>query len=133
MTDDYRNSGAWNATHKDGHPDLGRSAATTGGDVSTGAVTPEGPAEAAAQDPTVRPRIAHVCATKAGWLDGEGEAVSVDPAYVERVVRVFEAAGHGTPSIYPTEMGEVGLEWPDGREVIVACGPLGLGKHGGAG
>lgn len=70
----------------------------------------------------VRPQIAEVCALKAGWLDGNGEAVYVDPVYVEQVVRAFEAAGHGTPSIIPTEEGSVQLEWHDGREVVVAFG-----------
>ena len=46
-TGDYRNSGALDVIRKDGRPGLGRSAATAGGDVSTGAVTPVGPAEAA--------------------------------------------------------------------------------------
>jgi hypothetical protein len=76
-------------------------------------------------EPFVRERIAEVCALKAGWLDGDGEAVYVDPVFVEQVVRAFEAAGMGTPCIYPREGGEVALEWPhDGREVTVDFGFL---------
>lgn len=76
-------------------------------------------------DPTfVRPRIAHVCAIKAGWLHGDGEAIYVPPVWVEQVVRAFESAGLGTPAIFPREGGEVGLEWFDGREVTIDFGWL---------
>lgn len=73
-------------------------------------------------EPFVRPLIEEVCALKAGWLDGEGSAIYVDPVYVEQVVRAFETAGHGTPAIFPREEGYVGLEWPDGREVTIEFG-----------
>ena len=75
-------------------------------------------------DQFVRERIQHVCAMKAGWLDGGGEDIYVDPVFVEQVVRAFEAAGMGTPAIFPREDGEVGLEWQDGREVQVNFGVL---------
>jgi hypothetical protein len=66
-----------------------------------------------------RPRVVEVCNLKAGWQNGSGYAVDIEPEWVEKVVQALEAAGLGTPSIYPTPDGEVQLEWPDGREMVV--------------
>jgi len=72
----------------------------------------------------VRERIRYVCSFKKGWLEGDGEDIDIDPVFVEQVVRAFEAAGMGTPSIFPIEEGHVGLEWRDGREIEIMCGPF---------
>lgn len=68
---------------------------------------------------TIVDRINEVCSLEAGWLDGEGEAVDVNPAWVEQVVIALMNAGLSKPAIFPTSDGYVQLEWDDGRTVIV--------------
>lgn len=67
----------------------------------------------------VRKRIAEVCDLKSGWLNGQGEAIWVNPVFAESVARALEAAGLSGFSIYPSCDGEVIFEWPDGREIAI--------------
>jgi len=66
-----------------------------------------------------RDRINELCALKAGWLDGHGEAVELDPEYVAKVVKAIVEmhAGPAPVGIYPTPEGYIQLEWIEGKEM----------------
>lgn len=68
---------------------------------------------------TIDERIKEVCSLKAGWLNGEGEAVHVNPTWVEFVVNALRHAGMKTPTIFATPEGYVQLEWSDGKTLVI--------------
>lgn len=66
---------------------------------------------------TLTRRLDEVAAIQPGWLDGHGEAVTVDARVAaERVLAgLMHRLGLPTPRLYPTEEGGVSAEWPRER------------------
>jgi hypothetical protein len=69
-------------------------------------------------------RLAEIAALPAGWLDGDGEAVTREAIEGARqAVRMLALAGMPKPRLFPTPDGGVSVEWetacleiePDGR------------------
>lgn len=68
----------------------------------------------------IKQRIKEVCSTKAGWLDGDGDAVEADPAIIFIIVKALIDSGFDSPDIYPTHDGNIQLEWPD-MTIVISC------------
>lgn len=71
-------------------------------------------------------KIREICSYKAGWLNGYGEAVYVNPEWAIKVYNALIAAGFKDPSIFPSEEGNLAFEWKDGRVIYLEPGNVDL-------
>jgi len=60
---------------------------------------------------SLKDRIDELCALKAGWLNGHGEAVELEPEYVMRIVKAMVDMTQSQIGIFPTPDGCLQLEW----------------------